>query len=72
MLLPDDVYIMEIKILGSMPMWLTKLLSENELYSRGFSKYGVKYIQDAKAKKLNYYLTDENGNQVDFDYFTKF
>lgn len=69
LLLPNDIYIMEIKILGAMPLWLTKLLSENELFSHGFSKYGVKYKQDAQNGKLNYYLTDANGNQVDFDYF---
>ena len=69
LLLPDDVYIMEIKILGAIPLWLAKLLSENELYSRGFSKYGVKYQRDAEEHKLNYCLTDKNGNKVDFDYF---
>lgn len=69
LLLPDDVYIMEIKILGAMPLWLTHLLSENELFSRGFSKYGVKYKQDAQAHRLKYTLTDKDGNEVDFDYF---
>lgn len=69
LLLPDDIYIMEIKILGGMPMWLATLLSENELFSHGFSKYGVKYKRDAQERKLKYYLTDSNGNQVDFDYF---
>ena len=69
LLLPDDVYIMEIKILGAMPLWLTEVLSENGLFSRGFSKYGVKYKRDSQAGKLEYYLTDKNGNQIDFDYF---
>lgn len=68
-LLPDNTYIMEIKILGAMPLWLTALLSEHQLFSHGFSKYGVKYKQDAQQHKLDYYLTDANGNQVDFDYF---
>lgn len=72
LLLPNDIYIMEIKILGAMPLWLTRLLSENELFSHGFSKYGVKYKQDAKDKRLNYYLTDKDNNQVDFDYFINF
>lgn len=69
LLLPDDMYIMEIKILGAMPLWLTRLLSENQLFSRGFSKYGVKYKRDSEAHKLEYCLTDKNGNKVDFDYF---
>lgn len=68
-LIDDDTYIMEIKILGAMPMWLATMLSENDMFSHGFSKYGVKYKQDAKDRKLEYYLTDADGNQVDFDYF---
>lgn len=69
LLLPDDIYIMEVKILGAMPLWLTRLLSENELFSHGFSKYGVKYKREAREHKLDYYLTDALGNKVDFNYF---
>ena len=69
LLLPDGYYIMEIKILGAMPLWLTGLLSENGLFSRGFSKYGVKYKREAQERRLNYQLTDGRGNPVDFDYF---
>ncbi|MGN0521650.1 MAG: polyphosphate polymerase domain-containing protein [Eubacterium sp.] len=72
LLLPDGEYIMEIKILGGMPLWLTRLLSENELFSHGFSKYGVRYKRDAQNGELQYHLTDNNGNEVDFDYFNKF
>ena len=60
---------MEIKILGAMPLWLTKILSENGLFSHGFSKYGVKYKKDAEERKLEYFLYDADGNRVDFDYF---
>lgn len=69
LLLPDGSYIMEIKILGAMPLWLTSILSEYELFSHGFSKYGSKYKQDAENKNLEYSLFDEEGNKVDFDYF---
>ena len=69
LLLPDDTYIMEIKILGAMPLWLTALLSEKKLFSRGFSKYGVKYRADAKEKKLTYALSDKDGQPVDMNYF---
>ena len=69
LLLPPDTYIMEIKILGSMPLWLTRLLSENHLFSRGFSKYGQVYKRDAAARGLKYELTDANGNTIDFDDF---
>ena len=70
-LLPENTYIMEIKILGAMPLWLTKLLSENELFSHGFSKYGARFKNEAAEHKLIYHLEDEFGNEVDFDYFDK-
>ncbi len=69
LLLPNGEYIMEIKILGAMPLWLTKILSENNLFSHGFSKYGVKYKRDAEQGRLEYRLLDSSGNKVDFDYF---
>ncbi len=37
------VYIMEIKTLGSMPMWFVKILSELQIYPHSFSKYGEIY-----------------------------
>lgn len=70
LLLPNGEYIMEIKILGAMPLWLTKLLSENKLYSHGFSKYGVKYKQDARNRQLVYHMTDADGNEIGFDSFS--
>ena len=69
LLIENGTYIMEIKILGAIPIWLAELLSENRLFSRGFSKYGVRYKRDAAERKLDYILTDKNGNKVDFDYF---
>ncbi|MBQ8981257.1 MAG: polyphosphate polymerase domain-containing protein [Eubacterium sp.] len=69
-LLPEDTYIMEIKILGAMPLWLTHILSENNLFSHGFSKYGSRYKKEAAAHELIYHLEDEYGNEVDFDYFS--
>lgn len=68
-LLPENTYIMEIKILGAMPLWLTNLLSENELFSHGFSKYGARYKKEVEQHKLIYHLEDAFGNEVDFDYF---
>lgn len=35
--------LMEIKILGSVPLWLSRILSEQGLYPRGFSKYGSEF-----------------------------
>lgn len=70
-LLPNGIYIMEIKILGAIPLWLANLLGENELFSHGFSKYGVRYKQDAEARALQYSLTDAHGAPVDFSYFSQ-
>ena len=42
---------------------------KRQLYSRGFSKYGVKYRKDAQQRDLDYFLTDGDGKEVDFDYF---
>ena len=44
-----NTYIMEIKTLGSIPLWLSKVLSELSIYPRSFSKYGEIY----KRRKLN-------------------
>lgn len=38
--------IMEIKIAGSMPMWLVKILDELKIYPTSFSKYGAAYQRE--------------------------
>ena len=43
-LLPQDTYIMEIKIPNAAPLWLVRLLSEHNIFSQSFSKYGNVYI----------------------------
>ena len=44
-ILRPDKYIMEIKTLGSIPLWFVKLLNECEISPCGFSKYGEAYTQ---------------------------
>lgn len=44
-LLPENTYIMEIKTLGAIPLWLTKMLDELKIYPTPFSKYGNSYKQ---------------------------
>ncbi|MBE7054130.1 MAG: polyphosphate polymerase domain-containing protein [Ruminococcaceae bacterium] len=39
-LLKEDYWILEIKAEKGIPIWLTNYLSENKIYSTGFSKYG--------------------------------
>lgn len=42
--------IMEIKIPGAMPLWLVRLLTENEIYPTSFSKVGTAYKQRLSTK----------------------
>lgn len=42
-LLPENQWLMEVKVLGNLPIWFTKVLSELQLYPTGFSKYGEEY-----------------------------
>ena len=42
-LLPEEAILMEIKIPGTAPLWLARLLSENKIFSTSFSKYGTYY-----------------------------
>ena len=43
LLLPKDMFVMEIKALGSMPLWLAHALCEHRLFPAPFSKYGRCY-----------------------------
>ena len=42
-LIPDDLYLMEIKSGQNFPLWLVAFLSEKALFSQSFSKYGRAY-----------------------------
>ena len=44
-ILPRDKYIMEIKTLGSIPLWFVKMINELGIMPCGFSKYGEGYTQ---------------------------
>lgn len=43
LLLDNKTWLMEIKVEGSIPLWLSRLLSENKIYKTSFSKYGREY-----------------------------
>ena len=49
-LLPEGVCILEIKVQGAMPLWLTAILSEGAIYKTRFSKYGEAYKQQMLKK----------------------
>lgn len=44
-ILPEDKILMEIKVSGRMPMWLSRLLSELQIFPISFSKYGTYFKQ---------------------------
>lgn len=44
-LLSEDEWIMEVKIENAMPLWMTKILSEFQIYPASFSKYGTEYTR---------------------------
>jgi SPX domain-containing protein involved in vacuolar polyphosphate accumulation len=60
-LLSDDVTLMEIKIIGAMPMWCSRLLSDLEIFPKGFSKYGhdyKKFVSENKNNNKNNYTME--------------
>lgn len=42
-LLTSDQILMEVKAAEAIPLWLVKLLSDNQIYKTSFSKYGTAY-----------------------------
>ena len=42
-ILEEGKYLMELKCPGAIPLWMTKVLSEEHLYKTSFSKYGTAY-----------------------------
>lgn len=58
-LLDDDQCLMEVKVDGSMPLWFARLLSDQKIYTTGFSKYGEEFKRYAQINK-----TAEMNNQV--------
>ena len=44
-ILEDGMYLMELKCSGAIPLWMTKVLSEEHIYKTSFSKYGTAYCR---------------------------
>jgi hypothetical protein len=44
---------MEIKIPGAMPLWMSRMLSELEIYPASFSKYGACYKDYLISERLS-------------------
>ena len=63
LLLPETSVLMEIKIPGAAPLWLARLLSENNVFPTSFSKYGTYYKQIVMGGKFD---KEENKMEVLF------
>ena len=50
-ILGENKYLMEVKILGAIPVWFTKILSELEIYNTHFSKYGNEFMSHCLNKQ---------------------
>ncbi len=42
-ILPEEMTLMEIKCSGGIPLWMTRVLSDERIYKTSFSKYGTAY-----------------------------
>lgn len=54
-LLEKDQLLMEVKIPGAMPIWMSRMFSELEIYPVSYSKYGTyyrEYIAKEKSKEI--------------------
>lgn len=47
-LLPAGHTILEVKVQEAMPLWLSRILAEGQIYKGSFSKYGEAYKQQAR------------------------
>lgn len=53
-LLEDGKVLMEVKTAGGIPLWMTRILTEEQIYKTSFSKYGTayeKYIYQKEKRK---------------------
>ena len=48
----DDIYIREIKVLDSIPLWLVRNLSELKIFPVSFSKVGSIYVKNKRSEVL--------------------
>lgn len=51
-LLENGKWLMEIKTINTMPIWLSDYLNENEIYGVSFSKYGTEYKNSLEKKGI--------------------
>lgn len=56
-LISNNQKVMEIKIPNAMPIWLSKIFDDLNIYPTSFSKYGKAYLETMNSKeKVEYYV----------------
>ena len=50
-ILPDDIYLMEVKAAGSLPRWIIDAFNELKIYPTSFSKYGTIYQETCEKQR---------------------
>ena len=61
-IIPDNMTLMEIKIPGVMPLWMSQILSDMGIFPTSFSKYGSYYTQHPEL-----FMTVVNNHRPYFD-----
>ncbi|MBP1743118.1 MAG: hypothetical protein H6Q58_96 [Firmicutes bacterium] len=52
-ILEENHLLMEVKILGAVPLWFAEILTDLSIYSTHFSKYGQEYMDRISASQNN-------------------
>lgn len=58
--MPDGQCLMEVKINGAMPIWLSHMLNEGQIFPISFSKYGYCYQNFINFMGLSIPKTNED------------
>lgn len=58
-LLEEGQVLMEVKISESMPLWLSHILNELQIYPRSYSKYGTAYTKEKEGGKQDELLRND-------------
>ena len=67
-LLENGGAILEVKVQNSIPLWLTKILTEGKIYQTSFSKVGTAHQKEMKKQNVLEHLLERNKQYVQGGY----
>ena len=67
-LLEEGGAILEVKVQNSIPLWLTKILTEGKIYQTSFSKVGTAHKKELAKRDISHVLLERNKNYVQGGY----